>query len=128
MTITRRYEAGVEEREATAMGVFEFDVERSFQGQITMIGDCMAVEGVVWSLDDLFGDKEVGFFNMIDTTNARLGEEEENNNNNTNNSMAAAAGVPPSSPQQPPQFAAPPGAGQGFPPPPPPQQGGFPTF
>ena len=124
MTITRRYEAGVEEREATAMGVFEFDVERSFQGQITMIGDCMAVEGVVWSLDDLFGDKEVGFFNMIDTTNARLGEEEENINNHNN--MAAAAGVPPSAPQ-PPQFAtqAPPGAGQGFPPPP---QGGFPAF
>jgi hypothetical protein len=30
-------------------------------------------------LDELWGDIEVGFFNMIDTTDARLGEDEEVN-------------------------------------------------
>jgi hypothetical protein len=76
MSITRRYEAGAEEREATSMGVFEFEVERVFKGQLTMIGELMGVEGAVWSIDDLFGDKEVGFFNMIDTTKARFGEDD----------------------------------------------------
>jgi hypothetical protein len=69
MKIARIYKAG---REKTDMGEFEFEVERSFIGVMSLVGACMSVTGSIHSEDDIFGDREVGFFNMIDTTDLRL--------------------------------------------------------
>jgi hypothetical protein len=77
MVLTRTYAAGREDKKETAMGEFEFAVDRNFIGETTLVGDCVATTGSIHVLDELWGDKEVGFFNMIDTTDARLREEEE---------------------------------------------------
>ena len=55
------------------MGEFSFSVERVYAGDMTVVGGKTAVSGVIHQIDDL-GDREVGYFNMIDTTNERLGE------------------------------------------------------
>ena len=68
MTITRRYEAGREKSESTDVGTFEFDVERTFLGEIIRIGANVGVSGKIHMYDDLLGDEVVGYFNMIDTT------------------------------------------------------------
>jgi zinc transporter ZupT len=47
-------------------------VERVFTGTVTSVGGLLAFEGVVHALDDQFGDLQVGFFEMIDTTEARM--------------------------------------------------------
>jgi hypothetical protein len=77
MVLTRRFQAGKEERLSTDMGEFEFDVVRTFTGELTMVGASAAVQGGIHSSDEILGDQEVGFFNMIDTTDERLlgGEE-----------------------------------------------------
>jgi hypothetical protein len=59
----------------TDMGEFEFDVVRTFTGEMTMVGASAAVQGGIHSSDEILGDQEVGFFNMIDTTDARLEQE-----------------------------------------------------
>ena len=71
MTVTRRYEAGKEATELTDVGTFEFNVERTFIGEITNIGANVGVTGKIHMYDDILGDEEVGYFNMIDTTKER---------------------------------------------------------
>lgn len=75
MVLTRRFQAGREGRVFTDMGEFEFDVVRTFTGEMTMVGAAAAVQGGIHSSDEILGDQEVGFFNMIDTTNERLEQE-----------------------------------------------------
>jgi hypothetical protein len=75
MVLTRRFQAGKEVRLPTDMGEFEFDVVRTFTGEMAIVGASTAVQGGIHSSDEILGDREVGFFNMIDTTNDRLGEE-----------------------------------------------------
>lgn len=77
MNITRTFEAGREETTWTDMGEFDFNVERTFTGEMSFVGACIAVTGAIHSVDAILGDREVGFFNMIDTTDIRLGEEDE---------------------------------------------------
>jgi hypothetical protein len=72
MKIVRKYQAGRETSTWTDMGEFEFEVERSFTGDMSLVGECMSVTGSIHSEDDILGDREVGFFNMIDTTDMRL--------------------------------------------------------
>jgi hypothetical protein len=69
MTLSRTYQAG---KEKSDMGDFEYTVERTFLGQITHIGACVAMTGSIHSMDSILGDENVGFFTMIDTTDARL--------------------------------------------------------
>jgi hypothetical protein len=62
MTLTRTYKAG---HKHTDMGEFTFDIERILTGKLVMVGAKLAVTGTIL-LDD--NRSEVGFFNMIDTT------------------------------------------------------------
>eukprot|EP00522_Entomoneis_paludosa_P009418 CAMPEP_0172441968 /NCGR_PEP_ID=MMETSP1065-20121228/2464_1 /TAXON_ID=265537 /ORGANISM="Amphiprora paludosa, Strain CCMP125" /LENGTH=349 /DNA_ID=CAMNT_0013191607 /DNA_START=45 /DNA_END=1094 /DNA_ORIENTATION=- len=68
MLITRKFASG---KEGTDMGEFEFETVREFKGEMTMVGESVAITGVMISKDDLLGDEEVGFFNMIDGTKER---------------------------------------------------------
>jgi hypothetical protein len=71
MNVKRTYETGKEPSLDTDMGVFRFEVDRTFTGQLSDVGGLVAVNGAIVSIDEVFGDLEVGFFNMIDTTEAR---------------------------------------------------------
>ena len=71
MTLKRVYPAGIEKRADTDMGEFEYEIERSFTGEMTYVGENIAVSGIVHMNDEIFGDEEVGYFNMIDTTKDR---------------------------------------------------------
>lgn len=77
MTITRTFEGGKEERMPTDMGEFTFMVERVFTGEISTVGACLAMTGSMHDMDAIFGDRQVGFFNMIDTTDEKLGNKDE---------------------------------------------------
>lgn len=77
MILTRRFQAGREGMVWTDMGEFEFDVVRTFTGELTMVGAAAAVEGGIHCADEILGDQEVGFFNMIDTTTERLAQDKE---------------------------------------------------
>lgn len=72
MTIKRKFNAGMKESTFTDMGEFDFEVERLYVGSTTLVGELAAVNGAMLSPDDTFGDMEVGFFNMLDTTDERL--------------------------------------------------------
>jgi len=50
------------------LGEFTFDVERTYIGQIAQVGNKLAMTGSLWANDPFHGDTEVGFFNMIDST------------------------------------------------------------
>lgn len=73
MKLSRTYVAGGDSKDDTAIGDFEYTVERTFKGEATLVGGSLiAMEGVVLDVDEIFGTREVGFFNMIDTTEARI--------------------------------------------------------
>jgi len=72
MSITKTYQTGNENKD---VGVFTFDVERQFMGEMTVVGGTeVAVNGKIYAEDIITNklDKEVGFFNMIDGTDVRL--------------------------------------------------------
>ena len=72
MVLKRTYRAGKEKTAPTAMGEFQFEVERTFLGELTRVGgNHLAVTGTMHHFDEIFGDSEVGFFNLIDTTQER---------------------------------------------------------
>jgi len=73
MVIKRTYDAGRERHASTDMGRFQFEVERSYVGEITKVGASAAVAGTMHHLSE-FGDQQVGYFNLIDTSSARVGE------------------------------------------------------
>jgi len=69
MVLTRSYKGGREGRETTDMGEFQYDVTRTFRGEVAAVGGTvLAVNGDIVDVDEVFGDRRVGFFNMIDTT------------------------------------------------------------
>jgi len=72
MTITKTFTTGSENKD---MGEFSFDVERVFEGEMTVVGGTeVAVNGKIFA-EDIITDKhekDVGFFNMIDGTDQRL--------------------------------------------------------
>lgn len=70
MTIKRWYNAGREPASKTDIGEFQFEVERLFVGEIISVGGIAAVSGTVHHIDDEV-DREVGFFNLIDTSAER---------------------------------------------------------
>jgi hypothetical protein len=69
MTITKTYGAG---QDNSDMGEFEYELERTFQGEMTEVGESVAITGVMVCDDPLTGKaQKVGFFNMIDGTDVR---------------------------------------------------------
>jgi hypothetical protein len=69
MTITKKFGAG---QDNSDMGEFEYELERTFQGEMTEVGESVAITGVMLCEDPLTGkEQEVGFFNMIDGTDVR---------------------------------------------------------
>jgi hypothetical protein len=75
MTLIREFDAGKEKGTPTDMGPFSFAVERTYTGDLTTVGGKTALSGVIHQIDG-GGDREVGYFNMIDTTTERLGEQD----------------------------------------------------
>jgi hypothetical protein len=71
MSICKTFKTGDENRD---MGEFEFQVTRIFEGDMTMVGESVAVTGIMKNEQDGQPTKqvEVGFFNMIDATEIRL--------------------------------------------------------
>ena len=72
MTITKSFKTGNENKD---MGEFSFDVERVFEGAMTVVGGTeVAINGKILAEDIITEkyEKEVGFFNMIDGTEQRL--------------------------------------------------------
>ena len=82
MTLNRRYLAGRQQRDPTDMGEFHYNTVRKFIGDIGKVGAQASVQGKIFDIDDTFGNREVGFFEMIDTTDIR--------NEVVNNSQNAA--------------------------------------
>lgn len=76
MSITKTFVTGTDnKKDPTGMGEFKFQVERLFEGDLTVVGGTeVAINGKIFA-DDIITekfDKEVGFFNMIDGTEVRL--------------------------------------------------------
>jgi hypothetical protein len=69
MSITKTFDAG---QDNSDMGEFQYELERTFQGEMIEVGESVAVTGVMLCDDPLTGkDQKVGFFNMIDGTDVR---------------------------------------------------------
>ena len=72
MSIVRYYKTG---QSGTDMGEFQYEVGRTFIGDITQIGNSMGISGSIQPVAnaDIDSDPsyEIGYFNMIDTTAAR---------------------------------------------------------
>mmetsp|Transcript_17815 Transcript_17815/g.51005 ORF Transcript_17815/g.51005 Transcript_17815/m.51005 type:complete len:198 (+) Transcript_17815:85-678(+) len=72
MVIKRTFGAGDDGKD---VGEFSFDVEKLFEGKMSMVGQSVAIEGVIKIVDPLNPDAEdlmeVGFFQMIDGTDDR---------------------------------------------------------
>lgn len=77
MVMMRKYDAGKDTKNPTDMGEFSFKVERVYTGTVTDVGGLAAFEGVIHAIDDGLGDLQVGFFEMLDTTEMRMGMTDE---------------------------------------------------
>ncbi|KAL9180862.1 hypothetical protein ACHAXT_011315 [Thalassiosira profunda] len=72
MKLTRRFASGAEGQDGTEVGKFEYDVERTYEGEGFLVGgSVLAMNGEILDVDEIFGERRVGFFNMIDTTEER---------------------------------------------------------
>jgi len=69
MSIKRTYPAGNEKRRDTDVGEFHFSTERILVGEVCHVGASLGVKGQIHMQDEIFGDEQVGYFSMIDTTN-----------------------------------------------------------
>ena len=91
MTLRRSYETGYSKRKATDMGKFGYDVVRTYKGDFEAIGNKLGVSGKIFITPTAGGgsgrggtgeatttatstDEEVGFFEMIDTTDERVND------------------------------------------------------
>lgn len=68
LTLKRTYSSGRERSQETDVGEFEYSTERVFVGDAIKVGSKLAFQGTVHMVDEVFGDEEVGYFEMIDTT------------------------------------------------------------
>ncbi len=75
MTLTKRFVTGTDRGQDTNdIGEFEYEVERTYSGEcFTVGGTLIAMQGQILDIDSVFGERRVGFFNMIDTTDERDG-------------------------------------------------------
>ena len=80
MILTRTYETGREAQESTDMDKFSFTTTRKFVGDFTFVGASVNVAGTIVDVDPVFGDRQVGYFSMIDVTQEREEWMQENSN------------------------------------------------
>lgn len=74
MTLRRVYDGGKKPSRFTDVGEFQYEVVRSYEGEIGHMGQEFAVNGgVIHSIHSELGDEKVGYFNIIDTTDAKAG-------------------------------------------------------
>ena len=43
--------------EGTDMGEFQFEILREYRGEMTMVGESVAITGIMLNKDEIFGDK-----------------------------------------------------------------------
>ena len=77
MWLSRSYTTGSSSRQ---MGEFSYTLERRFSGELTLVGESIAVSGVVYVKisdddDDEINEISAGYFNMIDATAERQGDD-----------------------------------------------------
>jgi hypothetical protein len=71
MVIKRIYGTGSDGRD---MGEFTYELSRTYVGEMTQVGESVAITGIAHTLGPrIAGNQEVGFFNMIDATDLRTG-------------------------------------------------------
>jgi len=74
MKLTRTFVSGDDNQESqsTNIGEFQYSVERTYTGEVFLVGGAvLAMNGEILDIDEIFGERRVGFFNMIDTTEER---------------------------------------------------------
>lgn len=72
MNVTRTFATGADGGETTNLGAFEYSVGRTYRGECSLVGGSIfAMNGDMMDVDDIFGERKVGFFNMIDTSEER---------------------------------------------------------
>jgi hypothetical protein len=60
MIMTRRYQTGKEGTQKTDIGEFEYNVERTFRGELTLVGgSTLAMNGEILDVDAIFGERKV---------------------------------------------------------------------
>lgn len=65
MIMTRRYQAGKEGDHKTDIGEFEYDVERTYKGELTLVGGtALAMNGEILDVDEVFGDRRVSLLTI----------------------------------------------------------------
>jgi hypothetical protein len=84
MTLTRTYLGGKTKNydesdwgyrhvDDTNVGEFAYTVIRSYVGEIILVGGTLlSMSGIIVDIDEVFGNRDVGYFNMIDTTEERI--------------------------------------------------------
>lgn len=75
MSLSRTFDTGKPATTFTDVGEFSFTVNRQLKGEVTLVGEQLSMSGSIYDVDDVFGDRQVGFFSMIDTTDAKLGKD-----------------------------------------------------
>jgi hypothetical protein len=59
--------------DGTDIGEFAYSVRRHYAGEVSLVGrTVLSISGIVSDVDDVFGRRDVGYFNMIDTTQERI--------------------------------------------------------
>ena len=72
MEVTRSYHTG---QDNSDMGEFAYEVKRVFRGEMTNVGASVGITGTAHAVENGVDQQEVGFFNMIDATDERVGED-----------------------------------------------------
>mmetsp|Transcript_23286 Transcript_23286/g.36566 ORF Transcript_23286/g.36566 Transcript_23286/m.36566 type:complete len:197 (-) Transcript_23286:163-753(-) len=73
MKLTKKFATGAEGSNDSDIGEFEYSVERTYKGECFLVGGrVFAMNGEILDVDEIFGERRLGFFNMIDTTEERL--------------------------------------------------------
>mmetsp|Transcript_7876 Transcript_7876/g.18221 ORF Transcript_7876/g.18221 Transcript_7876/m.18221 type:complete len:134 (+) Transcript_7876:390-791(+) len=67
MELTRKFVAEQNE-EGSDMGDFSFQVKRTFVGDKEKVGEKAAMEGSMHDVDEILGDRVVGYFNLIESS------------------------------------------------------------
>lgn len=66
MNVTRTFAA-----ESSRVGEFAYSVERTYRGTRSQVGSALSVSGDILDVDEVFGERQVGVFSMIDTSEER---------------------------------------------------------
>ena len=62
MKLARTFQTGHAGSASTDIGEFEYSVERTYMGEITLVGgSLLAMNGQILDVDDIFGERKVGF-------------------------------------------------------------------